>query len=305
MKFLLSGSQDKIHLQACLEEGLRLADQNNLQTVSIPSVGTGGFNLSVSDSAQVTFKALDSFSKNCKNVRHLRIVVLQAQMVPDFLQAQQRAVVQNTNEQQTDSFCKAVKLTGNSEKRLSSTGDYSVKLFVTGKDKGSVSKAVESLKKGFSKACTSQKIKNETVRKLTRKQINNLRRKAQQRDVSIEIEDDADCIVVRGDPLEVLGMVGKIWHTIYWKNKKIQEDEQAIMVSKNVQWSYEIHGKKKLFSPKTNGKLEMAYSKKQSTIRISLQADDFVMNLQAKTGHGMRNGETIKLSRKARGAEEG
>ena len=305
MKFLLSGSQDKIHLQACLEEGLRLADQNNLQTVSIPSVGTSGFNLSASDSAQVTFKALDSFSKSCKNVRHLRIVVFQAQMVSDFLQERQRAVVHNTNEQQTDFFCKAVKLTRNSETNLSSTGDYSVKLFVTGKDKGSVSKAVESLKKGFSKACTTQKIKNETFRKLTRKQINMLRRKAQQRDVRLEIEDDVDCIVVRGDPLEVLGMVGKIWHTIYWKNKKIQEDEQAIMVSKNVQWSYEIHGKKKLFSPKTNGKLEMAYSKKQSTIRISLQADDFVMNLQAKTGHGMRNGETIKISRKARGAEEG
>lgn len=221
------------------------------------------------------------------------------------MQAQQRAVVQNTNEKQTDSFGKAVKLTGNSEKRLSSTGDYSVKLFVTGKDKGSVSKAVEILKKSFSKACTSQKIKNETVRKLTRKQINNLRRKARQRDLSLEIEDDVDCIVVRGDPLEVLGMVGKIWHTIYWKNKKIQEDEQAMTVSKNVQWSYEIHGKKKLLGTKTNGKLEMAHSKKQSTIRISLQADDFVMNLQAKTGHGMRNGETIKLSRKARGAEEG
>ena len=235
MKFLLSGSQDKIHLQACLEEGLRLADQNNLQTVSIPSVGTGGFNLSASDSAQVTFKALDSFSKICKNVRHLSIVVFQDQMVSDFLQAQQREVVQNTNEQQTDSFCKAVKLTRNSEKILSSTGDYSVKIFVTGKDKESVSKAVESLKKGFSKACTTQKIKNETVRKLTRKQINMLRRKAQQRDVRLEIEDDVDCIVVRGDPLEVLGMVGKIWHTIYWKNKKIQEDEQAMMVSKNVQ----------------------------------------------------------------------
>ena len=40
--------------------------------------------------------------------------------------------------------------------------------------------------------------------------------------------------MVRGDPLEVLGMMGKIWQTIYWKNKKIREDEQAIMVSKNV-----------------------------------------------------------------------
>ena len=209
MQLLVSGFQDKIHLQACLEEGLRLADQNNLQTVSKPSVGTGGFGLSASGSAQVTFKALDSFSKNYKNVRHLRVVVFQAQMVPDFLQAQQRAVVQNTDEQENDSSCKAVKLTGKSEANLKSTGDYSVKLCVTGKDKGSVSQAVESLKKGFSKACTTQKVKNETVRKLTQKQINNLRRKAQQRDVRLEIEDDVDCIVVRGDPLEVLGMMGE------------------------------------------------------------------------------------------------
>lgn len=301
MEFLLLGSQDKIHLQACLEEGLRLADQNNLQTVSIPSVGTGRFSLSASDSAQVTFKALDSFSKNCKNVRHLRIVVFQAQMVPDFWQAQQRAVVQNTNEQKTDSFC----IRGNSETNLSSIGDYSVKISVTGKDEGSVKKAVESLKKGFSKASTTQKVKNETVRKLTQKQINNLRRKAQHRDVRLEIEDDMDCIVVRGDPLEVAGMVGKIWHTIYRKNKKIQEDKQAIVVSKNIQWSYEIHGKKKVFSPKTNGKLEKAYSKEQSTVQISLQGDNFVIYLKDKTGHGMQNGEKITLFRKIKEAEEG
>ena len=306
MEFLFLGFQDKIHLQACLEEGLRLADQNNLQTVSIPSVGTGRFSLSASDSAQVTFKALDSFSKNCKNVRHLRIVVFQAQMVPDFWQAQQRAVVQNTNEQKTDSFCKAVKIRGNSETNLSSIGDYSVKISVTGKDEGSVKKAVESLKKGFSKACTTQKVKNETVRKLTQKQFNNLRRKAQRRDVRLlRIEDDMDCIVVRGDPLKVAGMVGKIWHTIYRKNKKIQEDKQAIVVSKNIQWSCEIHGKKKVFSPKTNGKLEMAYSKEQSTVQISLQGDNFVIYLKDKTGHGMQNGEIITLFRKIKEAEEG
>ena len=57
---------------------------------------------------------------------------------------QQRAVVHSTNDQETDSFCKAVMLTGNSETNLSSTGDYSVKISVTGKDNRSVSKAVES-----------------------------------------------------------------------------------------------------------------------------------------------------------------
>ena len=95
-------------------------------------------------SAKVTFKALDSFSKTCKTFRHLRIVVFPAQMIPDFCQVQQRAVVHSTNDQETDSFCKAVMLTGNSETNLSSTGDYSVKISVTGKDNRSVSKAVES-----------------------------------------------------------------------------------------------------------------------------------------------------------------
>ena len=51
------------------------------------------------------------------------------------------------------------------------------------------------------------------------------------------------------------------------------------MVSKNIQWSYEIHGKKKVFSSKTNGKLEMAHSKEQSTVQISLQSENFVIKL--------------------------
>ena len=71
-------------------------------------------------------------------------MVFPAQMIPDFCQVQQRAVVHNTNDQETDSLCKAVTLTGNSETNLSSTGDYSVKISVTGKDNRSVSKAVES-----------------------------------------------------------------------------------------------------------------------------------------------------------------
>ena len=57
---------------------------------------------------------------------------------------QQRAVVHSTNDQETASFCTAVMLTGNSETNLSSTGDYSVNISVTGKDNRSVSKAVES-----------------------------------------------------------------------------------------------------------------------------------------------------------------
>ena len=175
----------------------------------------------------------------------------------------------------------------------------------TGKDKASVGKAVDSLKKGFSEACTTQKVENETISKLSDKQFATLQRKAKDRDVRLEIEADVDRIAVRGEPIEVTGMVGEIWHEINERNKKLQEEQQALLVSKNVEWSYEIHGTKMAFGKITNAKLEMAHSKEQPTVQVSLQEDEFVIDLNAKTGHGRRNGKTITLSRKVKGAEEG
>ena len=243
----------------------------------------------------------------------MRVVVFQAQIVQEFLLAQQRQAMQDMDEQESDSTAdgevpeqpRIARQRRNTATTLSSIGDHSVKILVVGKDKGSVSKAVDALKKRFSEACTTQKVENETVSKLSPKQINNLRRKAKERDVKLEIEVDVDRIVVKGGPVEVPGMVGEIWQEINERNKKIQEEEQAMMVSKSVEWSYERQGKKMVFSPKANGKLEMAHIKEQPTVQISLLGDKFNINVKNKTGRGQQNGETITLFRKVKGAEDG
>ena len=310
--FFLAGSQDKQHLQTCLEAGLRLADQYNLQTISIPCVGTGGFGLTAADSAQVTFQALSSL-RSCQSLRNVRVVVFQAHMVQEFLLAQQRQAMQDMDQRESDYTAdgevaeqpRIASQRRNTATTLSSIGDHSVKIFVVGKDKGSVSKAVDALKKRFSESCTTQKVENETVSKLSPKQVNTLRKKAKERDVRLEIEVDVDRIVVKGGPVEVPGMVGEIWEEINQRNKKIQEEEQAMIVSKNVEWSYEIYGTKKVFSPKANGKLEMALVREQPQVQVSLPSDKFVIDLTAKTGCGQRNGEAITLFRKVKGADEG
>ena len=310
--FFLAGSQDKQHLQTCLEAGLRLADQYNLQTISIPCVGTGGFGLTAADSAQVTFQALSSL-RSCQSLRSVRVVVFQAHMVQEFLLAQQRQAMQDMDKRESDytadgEVAEQPRIAGqrrNTATTLSSIGDHSVKIFVVGKDKGSVSKAVDALKKRFSESCTTQKVENETVSKLSPKQVNTLRKKAKERDVRLEIEVDVDRIVVKGGPVEVPGMVGEIWEEINQRNKKIQEEEQAMIVSKNVEWSYEIYGTKKVFSPKANGKLEMALVREQPQVQVSLPSDKFVIDVTAKTGCGQRNGEAITLFRKVKGADEG
>ena len=311
--FFLSGSQDKQHLQTCLEAGLRLADQYNLQIISIPCVGTGGFGLTAADSAQVTFQALSSLRGSCQNLRNVRVVIFQAQMVQEFLLAQQRQAMQDMDKRESDytvndevaEQSRIARQRRNTATTLISIGDHSVKIFVVGKDKGSVSKAVDALKKRFSESCTTQKVENETVSKLSPKQVNTLRKKAKERDVRLEIEVDVDRIVVKGGPVEVPGMVGEIWEEINQRNKKIQEEEQAMIVSKNVEWSYEIYGTKKVFSPKANGKLEMALVREQPQVQVSLPSDKFVIDVTAKTGCGQRNGEAITLFRKVKGADEG
>ena len=230
----------------------------------------------------------------------MRVVVFQAQMFQEFWLAKERQATQDMGEQESDSTAgdavvNVARETRNTATNSNSTSECSVIIYVTGKDKGSVSKAIDELKKGFSEACETQKVKDETVSKLSPEQIDGLRRISKDWDVELEMEDVTDCIVVRGDPVEVQRMVGEIKKEIYERN--------MMMLVKNIEWSYEIHGERNkngermVFSPTTNLELERASTKKQPTVQISLRGDDFVIDLTAKTGHGKRYGETITLSR--------
>ena len=303
---IIPGSSDKQHLQQCLEEGLRVADANNFQAISIPCVGTGGYGLTAADSAQLTFKALSAFIARCKNIKKVRVVVFQASMMQEFLQEQKKQLVRGI-EEDSDSEDAVARQTRRRGRRQApgQSNKHSVKISVIGKDKVSVGKAVESLKKGFSDACTMEKVESEIVSQLSDKQKDILRKKAKDRDVKLEIEDDVDRIVVRGGPTEVSGMVGDIWKEISERTKKKQEEEQAKLVSKNIEWSYEIQGIQMAFAPKANAKIELAHSKDEHTVQVSLRGDKFVIDLNKNSGRGQMSAEQITLTRKVKGADEG
>ena len=183
--------------------------------------------------------------------------------------------------------------------------EHSVKISVIGKSKASVEQAVESLKRDFSEACTMQQVENEVISQLSQKQINSLRRKADDRDVILEVEAVVNRIAVRGQPTEVSSMVQEIWKEINERTKRKQEEEQALLLSKDIEWSYVIHGNRMFFGSKANAKIEMAYRKDEPRVQVSLRAERFVIDLKTKTGRGQKNGEQITLSRKIKGAEEG
>ncbi|XP_020620850.1 poly [ADP-ribose] polymerase 14-like [Orbicella faveolata] len=230
-------------------------------------------------------------------------------MMQEFLQEQKRNSMQDLEKEESDSSSDETD-PGQPRMRVRSpvkqaSLDHSVRIGVIGKKKAEVEKAVESLKKGFSEACTTKKVENKVISQLSHKQVVSLNRKAEDHDVKLVVEADVDRIVVRGHPTEVSDMVEEIWKEINERTKKNQEEEQAQLVSRNIEWSYEIHGSEMLFDRKTNAKIEMASSKDEPRVQVPLLREQFVIDLRAKSGRGLRTGNQITLKRKVKGAEEG
>ena len=90
---IVTGSSDKVHLQRCLEKGLRLADTNGIKSISVPAIGTGGYGLSAEESAQMIFQALKNLGGNFRNISKVHIVVFQAKMMKAFQQHHKKSLL--------------------------------------------------------------------------------------------------------------------------------------------------------------------------------------------------------------------
>ncbi|KAJ7351805.1 hypothetical protein OS493_035530 [Desmophyllum pertusum] len=120
---LIPISSDKQHLQKCLEEGLRLAEANSLQSISIPAIGTGGHGMSAVQSANMIFQALQNVCKDCVSIRKVNIVVFQDHsQVMSILEAfeqeqkrQQNAAFHDKIETQPIKQTVTVRVTGSDE----------------------------------------------------------------------------------------------------------------------------------------------------------------------------------------------
>ena len=287
---VVGGSADKQHLQTCLEEGLCLADNNNLQSISIPAIGTGGFGLSAHDSARIVFQALRNFTQSCTKINKIRIVVFQGQMMQAF---QQEHMSQGKPGLPHDSprFTKSGNLSKN----------FRLRLWVIGGNKPSVEQAIEELNKVFSNACVCKKVDNEGILSLSETQINHLEREAHKWDMELTIDNTKKRITVRGyhnDISDTLSMITDEISKGIKREKHKEEDDNARTISTVVQWSYcDFHGKKTLFDLKTNAQLEEARSKKMSTVKVSLNGKEFDIDLKANTGCCRSNGEQITITR--------
>ena len=289
---IVTATADKQQLQTCLEEGLRLADANDIKAISIPAIGTGGFGLSATESAQVIFQALSKMSGHFTSISTIRVVVFQKQMTQAFLQEQQSSLLSMTTASRGSS--------GNIKAVLPSS-NLSVTVWVTG-GKSNVKKAMDELKKLFSSACITKKVDMEGICSLSDMQVNQLKQEAYKYDVEITVNKTRKSIILRGFSEDLPDMVTKITDEInkgIKKEKKKQEDDNAHLVSSVVEWSYTLRGRKQVFDKTTNAKLEMAQSKHESTTTVVVNGKTFLIDL--KSGTGRCQGDQMKITRTVKG----
>ena len=284
---IVAATADKQHLQTCLEEGLRLADANDIKSISIPAIGTGGFGLSATESAQVIFQALSNMSGHFTSISTIRVVVFQKQMTQAFLQEQQSSLLPRTTASRGG--------LGNLKAALPSS-NLSVTVWVTG-GKHNVEKAMAEIKKLFSSACITKKVDMEGIGSLSDIQVNQLKQEAYKYDVEITVNKTGKSIMLRGFSADLPDMVTKITDEInkgIKKEKKKQEDDNAHLVSSVVEWSYTLKGRKQVFDKTTNAKLEMARSKNES-ITVLVNGKQFFIDPTNETGR--YRGEQVTLTR--------
>ena len=300
---MVPGSADAQHLRMCLEKCLDRAEAEGFREISLPAVGTGAFSMSATDSAQLTFQALNNFSRKSHNLRRVRIVVFQAQMVQAFQQEQQKCAMSPAGLDKKDFESKQGKRESFRDSTI--TAEQSVTMSVTGKCQADVSKAVDVLKKSLSEACVTMKVENKGVSKLSEGQIASFRQKAESCDVKVEFETDVDRVVVRGEPGDAYRMVEEIWHEISERSKMDRDQERALLVSRNVEWRYERRGNTMAFDSKANAEIELAHTKNEPKVTVSLRGEKFVIDFGTNIGIGQQSQDRITVSRKVKGAEEG
>ena len=223
-----------------VENCLNVADANGYSSISLPALGTGNAGGDPKRSAQSMLRAVNNFrNQSPQNIRHIRIVIFQSQMVGVFQQEQQRLGLDTSMvpmpttgswPQQRDKVAKQV---------IRHSG--SARLHICGRDKLSVDKIIKALQKTFSDALTKQKVEDDAVNFLSERQVKKLEKKATELDVDIEIEPRVSRIVVSGNPKDVAEIIGVVYEEINHCKEKQREKERAQLVAKNVQWYYTLN----------------------------------------------------------------
>ncbi|KTF83681.1 hypothetical protein cypCar_00013089 [Cyprinus carpio] len=304
----IAAHSDAVRIQKHVRKALEMCAKEKFTSIAFPAIGTGQAGLSPGQVADSMMDGmLDMIRKNPQStLKLIRLVVFQAQMLPEFLKSMQNRETGPVKQDQSTwskikTYAASVKsfFTGSWEKEIKQHGgkDFVIEgmqvdpvfFSICGPSQAEVDKTKRFLEDTINDEQVFQSITDTAILTLSDKDQQRIQDLQSTMDVTIRLEYKAHkgseetsgeaTLTVQGLSRDVLKATQEIQDML----KTAKEDEilkrEMDYTSELVDWQYEQGGQYRSFDQRTNFNLEKALARQAADIRISFQGQTYQVTL--------------------------
>lgn len=299
----LTAKSMKASLLKCLQE----ADKRRVTSISFPAIGTGILGMSAKSSANTMLSAVRAFSdQQPAHVQLIKMTIFQRDMIKDVRSAMYEVSGQKHPPEpgMLQKFAKSVaRRIGLGEKEESSTtpdtqqtDSRKLDLVIFAGCERDLHQATEAVKEVMADNFSQRIIRNEVIRNLSEEDMRKIHTFELRYAVEATVEKEVNRIELRGQPEDILSVMGDI-HELLDKIKTAEHERtRAQVVSKDVQWKYKIGDTFVEYESHLNAQIELAYLQKRKTMKIHQDGEQYKLSFVDMTEED-ENGQRTEIKR--------
>ena len=260
-------------------ECLRRADADGMKSMSLPAVGTGNKKVDPEAAANAMISALTKFSNDQpKSLKSVRVVVFQPSLYACFEDAVNKFQLAKGKKPRT--FMSYIPFLGSTENEdeVNDKDDLVVSLWtedlslvVLARSQTDLKNATHAVEVMMSEECMHTEINHEAIGKLSKRQIQLIRRFEIEHGVNVDIETKINRIYIRGRPEDVPTVKASIYEVLLQKVEDSHIQEAAEMLAKSVRWYYtNDESQMEPYDDLINYEIEKAYEQKWPTVTFTM-----------------------------------
>ncbi|XP_062390721.1 protein mono-ADP-ribosyltransferase PARP14 [Sardina pilchardus] len=290
------GQTKEKEITSCMYKVLQLCEQNSIQSVSFPALGTGAGNLGAAQVARAMIDAVSNFAiDRPKALKAVHIVVFQTKMLPDFVEALKKfkkvtPITISGILRQTFGALERLRSSTRSPAKPSVSPPaavpnvtfpvMAVEAYSTSQnDLVRVQKLLDDL---LSEECDREEVVSRHLSQLSESDKQALTALSQGRQVEIATEA-IDKLSVSGKRDDVLAAVVKIKDLLLGAQERVTRESEEKRVNETLRWEVAEAGAWKAFGSSVSYTIELAFHRKEKNVTFKDQGETFTVDLKDKT----------------------
>ena len=301
----LTAKSMKASVLTCLQE----ADKRRVTSISFPAIGTGILGMSAKSSANTMLSAVRTFSdQHPAHVQLIKMTIFQRDMIKDVRSAMYEASGQKIPtkpgmlQKLAKSVARRIGLGGTEESSTTPETQQAdsrmLDLVIFAGCERDIHQAKEAVKLLMADNSSQRIIKNEVIRNLSKEDMRKIHTLELRYAVEATVEKEVDRIELRGQPEDILSVMGlRDIHELLYKIKTDEQERiRAEVVSKDIQWKYKIGNTFVEYERQLNAEIELAYHQNRKAMEIHQDGERYKISFVDMTEED-ENGQRTEIKR--------